>query len=86
MIPNRMVGKNTFVEEIMTEELITVNEDTSATEALALMVNNNIRHLPVMDEKGKVLGLLSLKRVMKHFFKVLASSVKELHEEINVLV
>lgn len=86
MIPNRMAGKSTFVEEIMTEELITIRPDQTATEALALMIDHNIRHLPIKNFNGEVLGMLSLKKVMKHFVKILASSVKGLQKEMEILL
>lgn len=43
----------------MTTDLITVKPQTPVREARALMVNNSIRHLPVVNKEGEVVGILS---------------------------
>lgn len=53
--------KNTAekLSEFMTTNLLTVSPTTSVREARALMVNNSIRHLPVVNGEGQVVGILS---------------------------
>ncbi|MEE4241628.1 MAG: CBS and ACT domain-containing protein [Desulfopila sp.] len=48
-----------FVSERMATSLITVVPQTTLAEAKALMDREKIRHLPVVDEKGKLLGIVS---------------------------
>ncbi len=43
----------------MSTELISVRPTTSVEEAVKLMVNSRITGLPVVDEKGKMVGVLS---------------------------
>ncbi len=43
---------------IMSDKLLTIDEHTSAAEAMLLMARNNIRHLPVLAS-GEVLGVLT---------------------------
>ncbi len=44
-----LVAKNqTFIGEIMTEDLITVTPDSTIDECMRLMTNKFIRHLPVV--------------------------------------
>ncbi|ARM76046.1 CBS domain-containing protein [Acidianus manzaensis] len=40
--------------------LISVSSETDISEAVSLMIKNKIRHLPVKDEKGQVIGILSI--------------------------
>ena len=60
-------GKNldTKADEIMTKSLITIRENSPITGALALMRKFNIRHLPVIDEKGDLKGILSIRDVAR---------------------
>lgn len=65
----RAIGKgkdlNTRAEEIMTKSLITIREDSPITGALALMRQFNIRHLPVIDDKGNLKGILSIRDIAR---------------------
>ena len=44
--------KTTAVEEVMTSPVQTIQKRTTGEEALRIMVQNHIRHLPVVDEMG----------------------------------
>jgi acetoin utilization protein AcuB len=46
------------VQDYMSKELITVDEDASIMKASKLMKQNNIRHLPVMRQ-GRLVGIVS---------------------------
>jgi CBS domain-containing protein len=52
------------VREWMTEEPITATADTSVEDAAQVMVERGFRHLPVLDESGALVGLVSLRRVV----------------------
>lgn len=45
--------------DIMTREVVTVGPDTSACEIAALLLLNRISAVPVVDEAGQVLGIVS---------------------------
>lgn len=53
-------SKDTFVREIMTPNPLTIHCDTTVDEAMRLMTENRFRHLPVVDSKGNVAGILSI--------------------------
>jgi len=55
---------NTKVSEIMTGNVLYVEVSQSLEECMALMIDKNIRHLPVYEE-GKLLGLISVRDVLK---------------------
>ena len=47
------------VKDWMTTDVITVQPDTSVMKASQMMKENGIRHLPVVDDKRKVVGIVS---------------------------
>ncbi len=49
---------NTKVSEVMTKQLITVKPDTSLHDIVDIMLNNNISHLPVVDN-DELIGIIS---------------------------
>jgi CBS domain-containing protein len=53
-----------FVDKVMETELMTISPDKDLYDALKLMSDYNIRHLPVI-EKGKFVGFLTIKDVLK---------------------
>jgi CBS domain-containing protein len=57
--------KGTQVREIMSPELVYVTPDTSVEECMAVMTERRIRHLPVLDEGRKVVGIVSIGDVVK---------------------
>jgi CBS domain-containing protein len=54
----------TRVGEIMTSDVLYVEASQSLEECMAIMIDKNIRHLPVY-ENGKLLGVISVRDVLK---------------------
>lgn len=52
------------LSEVMTTNLKTVDEHATFAMAKDIMRTHRIRHLPVVDEQGKLIGLLSLRRIL----------------------
>jgi acetoin utilization protein AcuB len=48
-----------FVSETMATDLITVTADTTLATARELMQEKAIRHLPVVDNEGKLIGIIT---------------------------
>jgi CBS domain-containing membrane protein len=48
----------TTASEIMTEDVTTINADASLADALQLLAEIEVRHLPVLDD-GELVGMLS---------------------------
>ncbi|MCS7203167.1 MAG: GGDEF domain-containing protein [Thermodesulfovibrio sp.] len=48
-------------------QLITVNESEPLLNALDLMKQNNISHIPVLDKKNRVVGIISLRDILREF-------------------
>ncbi|UCG06981.1 MAG: CBS domain-containing protein [Desulfobacterales bacterium] len=48
-----------FVSRSMTRRVITVGQEASIFEAQELMAKNNIRHLPVVDQDNRLIGIVT---------------------------
>ena len=55
----------TAIREMMTTPVELATEQTSEAEALAIMLERHYRHLPVVDDHGRVLGMLSIRHVLE---------------------
>mmetsp|Transcript_16323 Transcript_16323/g.24389 ORF Transcript_16323/g.24389 Transcript_16323/m.24389 type:complete len:187 (+) Transcript_16323:70-630(+) len=60
-------SKDTLVKEISTKtsNLMTAHPEDSVDECMEKMLSKDIRHLPLLDENGKVIGMLSVKDLVK---------------------
>lgn len=52
-------GHHMFISEMMAKDLITIGPDARLSEARDMMQKNSIRHLPVVDDSGKLAGILT---------------------------
>ena len=52
------------VEKIMTKNPFTVKEDSIFQEAKSIITSSKIRHLPVIDTNGKLVGLISVRHIL----------------------
>ena len=57
-------AKELKVSEIMSTKVISVEAGQSLEECMALMIDKNIRHLPVYD-KTELIGMISVRDVLK---------------------
>ncbi|MCE4602550.1 MAG: CBS domain-containing protein [Desulfurococcales archaeon] len=51
----------TRLGEVMTRDPIVVREDELARKAMEAMIHFGFRHIPIVDSRGKVVGVLSLR-------------------------
>lgn len=59
-----MTSMKTPVKEIMTEDVITVGPGSTVEEAMALMTDKHIRHLPVLEGES-IVGVVSIGDLVK---------------------
>ncbi len=57
--------QSTLLSEVMTSPVRTVTETRTIQEALDLTREDRIRHLPVLDRKGQVVGVLSVPDLLR---------------------
>jgi CBS domain-containing protein len=75
-------AKDTRVSEIMTSKVISIDCAQPLEECMALMLDKNIRHLPVYDG-AKLMGLLSVRDVLKEVVDVQQMMLSELERYIT---
>src|SRR5262249_12623192 len=70
----------TPVEEVMTPEIICCTPETTVEEARAIMRDRRIRHLPMVDADGGLLGLISIGDLNAHQLASQELTIHMLHE------
>jgi CBS domain-containing protein len=86
---NRLLAKGldpnkTLVKDIMTQNLITVKENESPQVAMKIMEEKKLRHLPVVDDKGKCVGMLGVRDLMKHILDTLEADNEALSFAVDL--
>ena len=62
------VPLDTTIDQVMTKNVITIGEEASLEEARRLVMSHRIRHIPVVDQKGELVGLLSIRKLLEQLF------------------
>jgi signal-transduction protein with cAMP-binding, CBS, and nucleotidyltransferase domain len=65
------------VNEIMSTPLITVSADKTSGDAARMMVKNKVRRLPVVDERDKVIGIVTVRDLLS-----VSTELNDLLEEL----
>ena len=71
-----------LVSEIMTSNVITITSDHRVNECMAMMTENDFRHLPVVENK-KVLGMVSIGDLVKAVIKEQQFTISQLEQYIS---
>lgn len=71
-------SKETRVDEIMMSPPITISADCSVSEAMRLMTEKRIRHLPVVDPGGAVQGMISIGDLVKWIISSHEETIEQL--------
>jgi CBS domain-containing protein len=58
--------EQTKVEEVMSRELVTIDPQQDLDEALRLMATHQVRRLPVVEEDGRLVGVLAQADIAQH--------------------
>ena len=75
-------SRTTKVSDFMTRKVIYIEASQPLEECMALMIDKNIRHLPVFDE-GTLLGLISVRDVLKEVVDVQKFMISQLEHYIT---
>jgi IMP dehydrogenase len=74
--------KDIMLKDIMTTDLIVAQMDDDLNDIMSVMVEKNIRHLPVVDS-GVVIGMLSIRDVIQTQVGKLTSEIHYLKDYIT---
>lgn len=58
-------GTDRKVSEVMTSDVVTIDENTSAEEALDIAYENKVERLPVLSD-GKLVGIVTIRDILNH--------------------
>ena len=61
----------------MSKPLITINQNSSIKEVTELMQQNDIRRLPIVDNKGKLVGIITAKDILRSLMEFLKSLMSQ---------
>lgn len=75
-------SKETLIREIMTEKVLYALPQQTTDQAMALMTDKHIRHLPVLDGKQKVMGMVSIGDLVKETISEQAFLIQQLEQYI----
>lgn len=75
-------AQDTLVSEIMTSKVIYIEAGQPLEECMALMIDKNIRHLPVFDG-DELVGLISVRDVMREVVDVQKFMISQLEHYIT---
>ena len=75
-------SKEIKVREIMTEKVLYARPEQNTDEAMALMTEKHIRHLPVLDADKRVIGMVSIGDLVKETISQQAFLIQQLEQYI----
>jgi CBS domain-containing protein len=76
-------SKETPVREIMTKDVKCVTEDFTMQDCMGIMSDKRIRHLPVLDEKNNLIGIISIGDIVKAIIDEQRNEIQNLREYIT---
>ena len=74
-------SRDTHVHEIMTRDVVTITPESNVAECMALMTENDFRHLPVLDGE-RVVGMISIGDLVKTIIKEQQYTIDQLEHYI----
>jgi CBS domain-containing protein len=75
---DQLVGMH--VRDIMTVDVHTCTPDSTAAELMKMMTEHRIRHVPVVDEEGTLISIVSIGDIVKNYVSELNSESQALRD------
>lgn len=82
LVPMGRAPQDTPVREIMSTPVMYVRLQHTSSECMALMTENRLRHLPVVDD-GRLVGLVSIGDLVKHVISDQQFTIEQLEHYIT---
>ena len=73
----------TSIRELMTTPVEMATRETGAGEALSIMLERHFRHLPVADDNGRLLGILSIRNLLEWRVDDLSRELESLEQYVS---
>ena len=74
--------EKTKVKDVMTTQVVAISKNTKPDEAVRLMWERHIRHLPVVREDGTVEGIVEIRNLFHETFEDMAQQLDSLESYI----
>jgi CBS domain-containing protein len=74
--------ETTAVKDVMTTKVVAIRKDTKPEEAVNLMWEQHIRHLPVVREDGKVEGIVEIRNLFHERIEDMSQQLDSLESYI----
>jgi CBS domain-containing protein len=71
------------VRDIMTVNVHTCRPDATVAEIMAMMTQQRIRHVPVVDSENKLLSVISIGDVVKHYLNEISVENQALKQYVS---
>ena len=71
------------VRDLMTVEVLTCTSDTTIAELMTMMTERRIRHVPVVDESGKLISIISIGDIVKAHISEIDSERQALQDYVT---
>lgn len=75
--------KETLVRDIMSQKVMYIRPDQTIGDCMKLMTERNIRHLPVMDENSTLVGIVSIRDVVRYIISHQEFMIEQLETYIT---
>ena len=74
------------IREVMSMDLATVQETDPITQVIRLLYERGLRHLPVLDDDGKPIGVVSVRRMMEYVVEHFPQTVYNLPPDPSLVL
>ena len=79
----RLDPQTTSIRELMTTPVEMATRGTGPGEALSIMLERHFRHLPIADDNGKLLGILSIRNLLEWRVDDLSRELESLEQYVS---
>ena len=76
-------SRDSKIKDLMTDRIHAVKLETTINECMKLMTDNRVRHLPVVDEKEKLVGVVSIGDVVNKYIQHQSNTINQLGDYIE---
>ena len=80
---SRLDPERTPVRELMTTPVELATAETGSSEAFVTMIERHFRHMPIVDNDGKLLGMLSIRNLLEWRIDDLGRELESLEQYVS---